>query len=70
MAALRRHEWTEGKGTGKRGSHRTWHRLVAEGRSQTMTVVIGAREIPAGTLRGMARQAGMTLDELMRMIGE
>jgi len=68
LAGLRREGFTESQGTGGKGSHRTWYRKRQRGLSQTVTVVLGQREIPKGTLRSYARQLGMSLDEFMAMI--
>lgn len=66
--ALVREGFAESDGTGHSGSHRTYYRLRDQARSQTVTVVLGKREIPPGTLRNYARQLGITLDELIRWL--
>ena len=63
--ALGREGFSESDGTGHSGSHRTYYRRRDPDLSQTVTVVLGKREIPTGTLRNYARQLGITLDELI-----
>ncbi|MHB8399942.1 MAG: type II toxin-antitoxin system HicA family toxin [Candidatus Limnocylindrales bacterium] len=63
IRAIEREGFSQSKGTGKRGSHRTWYRKRPGATSQTVTIILGVRELPEGTLRSMARQLGIDLDE-------
>lgn len=65
---LERRGFQESKGTGDRGSHRTYFLRQDGAPTRTVTVVIGEREIPRGTLRNMAGQLGIDLDEFTRWI--
>ncbi len=51
----------------QRGSDRRW-RGVWGGQRRNVTVVAGQRQIPDGTLRSIATQAGLALDELKKRI--
>jgi len=54
-------------GHGRRGSHRVWARPGAPGeRHRTVTIPIGKKEIPAGTLSSIKHQLGIDEDELRR----
>lgn len=58
--AIEQRGWECKSGRGKRGSHRTWARLGAPGELHvTVTLVLGAKEIPAGTLAAICRQLGI-----------
>lgn len=70
LAALARQMFEESDGTGHKGSHRTYYRRREGQRSQTVTVILGKREIPTGTLRSYARQLGVEFDELLRWLDE
>ena len=63
--ALTRNGFLQSAGTGRKGTHRTYYRKRQGNVSQTVTVILGKREMPKGTLRNMARQLGITIDELM-----
>jgi predicted RNA binding protein YcfA (HicA-like mRNA interferase family) len=47
-----------------KGGHATYSRERDGGRCDTVTIVLGKREVPRGTLRSVLRQAGMTEEEL------
>ena len=56
---------TQSKGTGKRGSHRTWVRPRPEGGgSFAAPIAMNKREIPDGTVASILRQLGATRPEL------
>lgn len=63
--ALVREGFTESDGTGHSGSHRTYYRRRDQALAQTVTIILGKREIPVGTLRSYARQLGITFDDLI-----
>lgn len=68
IAALEAAGFAQGTGTGRSGTHRTWHRPRPGQSSQTVTVVLGKKEIPTGTLRSMARQAEMSFADFCAML--
>jgi len=60
----------QGKGTGKRGSHRTWHRPGEEGQpSYAAPIPLNKKEIPDGTIAAILRQLGTTKADLRKFIG-
>ena len=65
IRALESRGFEQSKGTGHKGTHRTWFRRREGAPSQTVTVVLGQREIPMGTIRSYARQLGVSVDELL-----
>ena len=69
IGGLEKKGFRQSKGTGHRGDHRTYFRKRNGNTSQTVTIVIGKREIPTGTLRSMARQLGITFEEFKDWIG-
>ncbi|MBI4282596.1 MAG: type II toxin-antitoxin system HicA family toxin [Chloroflexi bacterium] len=52
----------------QRGSHLKLRRQTPE-RAHTVIVKMGAREIPAGTLASILRQAGLSRDEFEAAVG-
>jgi predicted RNA binding protein YcfA (HicA-like mRNA interferase family) len=69
LAGLKKRGFQESEGTGQKGTHRTYYRKRRGRTSQTVTVILGKREIPKGTLRNMARQLGVSFEEFMELIG-
>jgi predicted RNA binding protein YcfA (HicA-like mRNA interferase family) len=67
--ALRRNGFTQSKGTGKAGTHRTFYRKRPGQTSLTVTVALDKKDIPTGTVAGMAKHCGMTLADFCTMLG-
>lgn len=55
---------TQAKGTGKRGSHRTWIRPKPEGGVWASPIAQNKKEIPDGTVSSILRKLGTTKAEL------
>lgn len=66
--ALKRKGFTESTGTGKKGTHRTYFRKRPGQTSLTVTVMLGKKEIPTGTLAGMAKKLEMPFADFCAML--
>jgi len=66
IAALRRAGFEDAPRRGK-GSHHALVRTDADGRVR-LVIVPERRDLPRGTLRGILELAGMTSDELSRLL--
>jgi predicted RNA binding protein YcfA (HicA-like mRNA interferase family) len=66
IRALRQAGFEEAPHRGK-GSHRAFCRADAGGRTR-LVVVPQARDIPVGTLHAILDQAGLSRDELLRLL--
>lgn len=58
IEALKRLGFVEGHRTP--GSHQTLSRVGSDGHKCTTVVVLGKKEIPTGTLRGLLKLGGVT----------
>jgi len=65
-AALRRAGFECVAKSGK-GRHERWKK-VTEQRSYTVSIVLGKKEVPRGTLESIVRQAGMTMEEFVAFL--
>lgn len=70
IKAVEGHGYSQSKGTGKKGTHRTWKRSpVGPGQlHQTVVIPLNKRDIPEGTIGSILRQLGIdraTLDSWM-----
>ena len=63
VAALKRAGFESGRKTG--GSHQSFERKRADDRHDVAIVVLGKKEVPNGTLRGILTQAGISYEEFL-----
>ncbi len=63
MAALRRLGFVDGPAKGS--SHQSMHRPRPEGGHDTVSVVMGEKEVPAGTLDGILLTGNVALTEFL-----
>ncbi len=64
--AFRRLNFLDMPATG--GSHHTMYRWRLDGTKDVVTVTLGKREIPRGTLRSFLRQAGVPLRTFIKAV--
>ena len=53
-------------GESKRGSHASYHRRTSDGRMVTGVVVLGRREVPKTTLKGLLTNLDISLEDFLK----
>jgi predicted RNA binding protein YcfA (HicA-like mRNA interferase family) len=51
-----------------RGSHQAFVRTLPDGTKRITVVVVGKHEVPRGTLLGIVKRAGLTVDEFLALL--
>lgn len=67
LAALRRLGFEDGPAKGS--SHLSMHRPREGGGNDVVSVVIGEKEVPRGTLAGILDTGNITLDDFLKALG-
>ena len=55
-------------GRANRGSHQTYRRRLPDGTVVASSIVLGQRELPTGTIRGILRELHITSEEFERAL--
>lgn len=56
------------RGRSGKGSHAPYHRENRDGRTLTAVVVLGRREVPKGTLRGILQGLDIPLEDFLEAL--